>query len=131
MSHIQSLFYTFVWTFAPELIEKGYIYASVPPLYKVTMNKRYYYLKDGAALDAFKKDNPGKTLVIGRMKGLGEMDADEIELTMLEESNRVMKQVTMDNKSEASQLFDDLMGTLVAPRRAYIEAHSAEVEVAI
>ena len=128
-SHIQSLFYTFLWTYAPELIEKGYVYASVPPLYKLTVNKKYTYLKDDAALEDWKQKNPGKTFALGRMKGLGEMDADEIGLTMLEEDTRVIKQITMDDTTAANKLFNDLMGDAVAPRRAYIEKHSGEIEV--
>lgn len=130
-AHIQSLFYTFIWTFAPQLIEKGYVYASVPPLYKVTVDKSYKYLKDDAALDAFKKANPTKKLTVGRMKGLGEMDAEELEETMLNAENRTLKQVTVSDIGAANKLFEALMGDSAAARRKYIEEHSSEVEVSI
>ena len=67
-SHIRILFLTFIWKFAPELIEKGYIYAAVPPLYKVTQGTKIQYLKDDAALQKFKKTNTRK-FELGRMKG--------------------------------------------------------------
>lgn len=67
-SHIRALFLTFIWKFAPELIEKGYIYAAVPPLYKVTQGTKITYLKDDAALEEFRK-NTKKSFELGRMKG--------------------------------------------------------------
>ena len=68
MSHIRILFLTFIWKFAPELIEKGYIYAAVPPLFKVTTGTKIQYLKDEAALEEFRKNNK-KAFDLGRMKG--------------------------------------------------------------
>lgn len=67
-SHIRALFLTFIWKFAPELIEKGYIYAAVPPLYKITQGTKIQYLKDDAALEDFRK-NTKKSFELGRMKG--------------------------------------------------------------
>ena len=67
-SHIRILFLTFIWKFAPELIEKGYIYAAVPPLYKATMGTKIQYIKDDAALEAFRKKT-SKKFDLGRMKG--------------------------------------------------------------
>ena len=70
-SHIKNLFYTFIWNFCPQLIEDGYIYAGVPPLYKITLggNKGYKYLKDDAALEDFKKQNPNGKYQVNRLKG--------------------------------------------------------------
>lgn len=67
-SHIRILFLTFIWKFCPELLTKGYIYAAVPPLYKITQGTKIKYLKDDAALEAFRKTNP-KKYDLGRMKG--------------------------------------------------------------
>ena len=67
-SHIRALFLTFIWKFAPELIEKGYIYAAVPPLYKVTQGTKIQYLKDDPALEEFRKTTK-KSFELGRMKG--------------------------------------------------------------
>ena len=68
-AHIKNLFYTFIWNFCPELIYDGYVYASVPPLYKVTINKKYKYIKNDEALEEFRKQNAGKSYVVNRMKG--------------------------------------------------------------
>ena len=68
-AHIKNLFYTFIWNFCPDLIKDGYIYAGVPPLYKVTMAKKYYYLKNDEALEEFRKKNAGKSYTVNRMKG--------------------------------------------------------------
>jgi len=68
-AHIKNLFYTFIWNFCPDLIKDGYIYAGVPPLYKVTMAKKYYYLKNDVALEEFRKKNAGKSYTVNRLKG--------------------------------------------------------------
>ena len=68
MSHIRVLFLTFIWKFCPELLEKGYVYAAVPPLYKATVGTKIHYLKDDAALEAFRAQNK-KSFELGRMKG--------------------------------------------------------------
>lgn len=67
-SHIRVLFLTFIWKFCPELLEKGYVYAAVPPLYKATMGTKIQYLKDDAALEEFRKTHT-KKFDLGRMKG--------------------------------------------------------------
>ena len=68
-SHIRILFLTFIWKFCPELLTKGYIYAAVPPLYKITQGTKITYLKNDAALNAFRAKNNGKKFELGRMKG--------------------------------------------------------------
>jgi DNA gyrase/topoisomerase IV subunit B len=68
-SHIKNLFYTFIWNFCPQLIEDGYIYAGVPPLYKVTTSKGYKYLKDDKALEEYRKENINKKYEVTRFKG--------------------------------------------------------------
>ena len=130
-AHIQSLFYTFIWNFCPELIENGYIYATVPPLYKITIGKEYRYIQDDAALEAFKAQHVGKKYLVNRMKGLGEMDAEELEESLLNPDTRVLKQITIEDKPATNILFDQLMGTMVIPRKKYIEEHSHEVEVEV
>jgi DNA gyrase subunit B len=67
-SHIRALFLTFIWKFAPQLIEDGYIFAAVPPLYKVTQGTKITYLKDDAALEEFRR-TAKKSFELGRMKG--------------------------------------------------------------
>lgn len=125
-AHIKNLFYTFVWNFCPQLIADGYIYAGVPPLYKITIGKKYKYLKDDAALNEFRAANVGKKYIVNRLKGLGEMDVDETEETLTDPDNRIIKQVTISDMVQTEQLFDDLMGTAVVPRKLYIKEHSKE-----
>lgn len=126
MAHIKNLFYTFVWNFCPELIEDGFIYAGVPPLYKITTSKEYIYLKDDIALDKYRKENVGKKYTINRFKGLGELGPEETEETLTDPEQRIIKQVTVNDVQAATKLFDDLMGTAIAPRKLYIKAHSEE-----
>ena len=130
-SHIRILFLTFIWKFCPELITKGYIYAAVPPLYKVTQGTKITYLKNDAALAAFRAKNGSKKFELGRMKGLGEMDAEEMEETVMSEKTRTLKQITMDDAAEVAKTFMSLMGEAVDPRKKFIaeNAWRANIDV--
>ena len=132
-SHIKNLFYTFIWNFCPKLIYEGHIYAGVPPLYKITLsgNKGYKYLKDDAALEEFKKANIGKKYTVNRLKGLGEMDVEETEETLINPDQRIIKQITVEDSMAAAKLFDDLMGSQVAPRTRFIQEHSHEATIEV
>jgi DNA gyrase subunit B len=127
-AHIKNLFYTFIWNFCPELIQDGYIYAGVPPLYKITLgsNKGYKYLKNDEELEQFRKANEGKKYQVNRMKGLGEMSEDETEETLTDPNQRIIKQINVSDVKQANVLFEQLMGTAVTPRKAYIKEHSKE-----
>ena len=128
--HIQSLFYTFIWNFAPELILDGFVFATIPPLYKITLGKdNYIYLQDDKALEEFKNANKGKKYTVTRHKGLGEMDVEELEESLLNPETRVLKQITVEDITSTNILFDQLMGTSAVPRKKYIEEHSNEAEV--
>ena len=125
-AHIKNLFYTFIWNFCPQLIEDGYVYAGVPPLYKVTIGKEYKYIKNDEELEKFKAANPGKKFQVNRMKGLGEMSVEETEQTLTDPNERIIKQITVEDAHAADLLFDQLMGTGVVARKEYIKAHSEE-----
>ena len=126
-AHIKNLFYTFIWNFCPQLIEEGYIYAGVPPLYKVTEGKdKYIYLKNDEALEEYRKTHQGKKYQVGRMKGLGEMNVEETEETLTDPDNRIIKQITVNDIKATNLLFDQLMGTGVQARKEYIKKHSEE-----
>ena len=125
-AHIKNLFYTFIWNFCPQLIKDGYIYAGVPPLYKITTSKGYKYIKNDEALEQYRAENKGRSYKVNRMKGLGEMDADETEETLTDPDQRIIRQVTIDDADAAKKLFDDLMGTAIIPRKLYIKEHSEE-----
>lgn len=126
-AHIKNLFYTFIWNFCPDLIHDGYIYAGVPPLYKITLagNKGYKYLKNDEALEEYRKTATGK-YIVSRFKGLGEMSVEETEETLTDPKNRIIKQITVKDINTTDQLFDDLMGTAVLPRKRFIKEHSSE-----
>lgn len=68
-SHIRILFFTFIWKFCPELIEKGYIYAAVPPLYRIIKGKSSFYIKDDAALAEYRKTHENEKYELRRFKG--------------------------------------------------------------
>ena len=129
-SHIRVLFLTFIWKFCPELLEKGYIYAAVPPLYKATMGTKIQYLKDDTALEQFRK-TIGKKFELGRMKGLGEMDPEEMAETVMDANTRTLKQITMEDAAQVANVFMSLMGESVTPRKKFIEdnAWRANIDV--
>ena len=125
-AHIKNLFYTFIWNFCPQLIQDGYVYAGVPPLYKVTIGKEYKYIKNDEELEKFKEENPTKKYTVNRMKGLGEMSVEETEQTLTDPNERILKQITVEDVSAANVLFEQLMGTGVTARKEYIRLHSQE-----
>ena len=122
------MFLTFIWKFAPELIEKGYIYAAVPPLYKVTQGTKITYLKDDAALEEFRK-TAKKSFELGRMKGLGEMDPPEMAETVMNPETRTLKQICMEDATAAAKAFLELMGESVEPRRKFIQENAWKANI--
>lgn len=130
-AHIKNLFYTFIWTFCPQLIKDGYVYAGCPPLYQITEGKdKYVYLKDDEALDNYVKINKGKKYVVKHLKGLGEMSEEETQL-LVDPEQRIIKQVTIEDVEAADKLFDDLMGTDIIPRKEFIKEYSKEAVYSI
>lgn len=129
-SHIRILFLTFIWKFCPELIEKGYIYAAVPPLYKATYGTQFQYLKDDAELAEFRKTFK-RNFELGRMKGLGEMDPHEMEQTVMNPETRTLKKITMEDAAEVAKVFMNLMGESVTPRKKFIEENAWRANVDI
>ena len=125
-AHIKNLFYTFIWNFCPQLIQDGYVYAGVPPLYKLVIGKDYKYIKNDEALEKWKAENPNKKYEVKRMKGLGEMSVEETEETLTNPNERILKQITVEDVKAADILFEQLMGTGVTARKEYIKKHSKE-----
>ena len=130
-SHIKNLFYTFIWTFCPQLIKDGYIYAGCPPLYRITEGKdKNVYLKDDEALNNYVETNKDKKYVVKHLKGLGEMSEEETQL-LVDPDQRIIKQVTIEDAEAADKLFDDLMGTAIIPRKEFIKQYSKEATYGI
>lgn len=124
-AHIATLLLTFFYRFFPDLINEGHIYIAIPPLYRVGEGKNIKYLYSDDELNRYRKTHAGK-FTIQRYKGLGEMDADQLYDTTMNPEKRVLKQVSINSIIEANSLTQTLMGTEVAPRREYIEAHSMD-----
>lgn len=124
-AHIKNLFYTFIWNICPDLITEGYIYAGVPPLYKITEKngKSYKYLKDDAALEEYRATHKEK-YIVGRMKGLGEMDENETEECLLNPDTRIIRQVHIEDGIKANNLFEQLMGTTVTFRKQFLRDYA-------
>lgn len=125
-SHIKNLFYTFIWTFCPQLIQDGHVYAGVPPLYKITLGKdKFIYIKDDTELEEWKSKHDGDKFTVKHLKGLGEMSESETEILVNPET-RIIKRITVEDVKLADQLFDDLMGTDVTKRKEFINKYSKE-----
>ncbi len=122
-SHIRTLLLTFFFRYARPLVEKGYVYIAMPPLFKVEKGKRVEYCYNEHKLEAIIAEM-GEKAVIQRFKGLGEMMPEQLWDTTMNPETRTLKQVTIDDASEADHVFDLLMGESVGPRREFIEKNS-------
>ena len=126
---IENLLFSILWYICPELVINGHVYSSVPPLYRITTKKNeYIYLRDDAALEAYKKaSNDIKS--INRLKGLGEQDSDELAYCLLEAETRNLYQLTVSDVKKTEQMFEDLYGKKVEPRVEFLEKHLEEARV--
>lgn len=134
-SHIATLILTFFFRYMKELIEHGYVYIATPPLYLLRKNKeeRYSWSEEDRAriTKEWSADGEGKGIHIQRYKGLGEMNAEQLWSTTMDPAFRILRQVTIENGTEADRIFSMLMGDEVPPRREFIEknARYAKIDV--
>ncbi|MBE6466395.1 MAG: DNA topoisomerase (ATP-hydrolyzing) subunit B [Denitrobacterium detoxificans] len=128
-AHIQILLLTFFYRYMPELINRGYIYIAMPPLYGIKDGKkkiRYCY-NDDALAEAMKDYPADKKPTVQRYKGLGEMDPDQLWETTMEPNLRMLKQVSIEDAAAAERAVSELMGDQVEPRKEYIQRHAKDV----
>ncbi len=122
-SHIRTLLLTFFFRYARPLVEQGYVYIAQPPLFKVEKGKRIEYCYNEHKLQAVLAEM-GDKAIIQRFKGLGEMMPEQLWETTMNPETRTLKQVTVEDASEADHVFDLLMGEAVGPRREFIEKNA-------
>ncbi len=123
-SHIRILLLTFFFRFMRPLIERGHVYAALPPLYKVAKGKKEIYCYDEKERDDALDSLGRKGCELQRYKGLGEMNAEQLWYTTMSPEHRALKQITMDDAFEADEIFSVLMGDLPELRRQFIEENA-------
>ncbi|MDR1374718.1 MAG: DNA topoisomerase IV subunit B, partial [Treponema sp.] len=125
-SHIRTLLLTFFYRYMTDLVERGHVYLAMPPLYKISYEKKSFFAYDDAEKNRILTESgkdPEK-VAVQRYKGLGEMNAEELADTTMDPAQRNIIQIHLDDAVEAERIFSTLMGEHVAPRREFIEENA-------
>ena len=130
-SHIRVLLLTLFYRFFKPIVEAGHVYAAQPPLFRIMHGKTRKYVLNEEELEEYLKslpENVRSRAEIARMKGLGEMDADELNETTMDIEKRVLRKITVNDCVAADAIFEKLMGDEVEPRRKFIEENAGYVQ---
>ena len=133
-AHIRVLLLTLFYRFFRPIVEAGHVYAAQPPLFRIMHGKTRKYVLDEEEKEAYLRslpENVRSRAEIARMKGLGEMDAAELNETTMDINQRILRKITVDDCVSADQIFSELMGEDVEPRKEFIEANANYAELDI